>query len=108
MAFLYGVTYTWRHVKKSETSHRIGRGVDNVHWVKKVIKKSSASLSTGSCEWTHAWGHVRRQSRRAVYETLVTLHAVRGRMRRMVKVGVHDFLVFTHRIGLRGGGDQRR
>jgi hypothetical protein len=43
-----------------------------------------------------------------VYETLVTLHAVRGRMRRMVKVGVHDFLVFTHRIGLRGGGDQRR
>ena len=87
----------------------IGRGVDNAHWVKKVIKKAyDESVYWVLVKGRRAWGLSRRYARRAVYETLVTMHAVRGRMRRMVKVGVHDFLVFTHRIGLRGGGDQRR
>src|SRR5688572_18445098 len=84
MVALYQVTYTWRHVKKTETSHRIGRGVDNVHWVKKVIKKAYHQ----SVYWTlvksrRVWGLTRRQFRRAVYETLMAMHALRGRLRRV-------------------------
>lgn len=109
MVLLYQLTYTWRHVKKTETSHRIGRGVDNAHWVKKVIKKAYHQ----SVYWTlvksrRAWGLTRRYFRRAVYETLMTMHAVRGRLRRAGRRGVHDFLVLTHRLGLRGGDNQSR
>jgi len=104
MVLLYQLTYTWRHVKKTETSHRIGRAVDNVHWVKKVIKKAYHQ----SVYWTlvksrRVWGLTRRQFRRSVYETLMALHALRGRLRRAGRRGVHDFLVLTHRLGLRGG-----
>jgi glycosyltransferase involved in cell wall biosynthesis len=109
MVLLYGSTYMWRHVKKSETSHRIGRGVDNVHWVKKVIEKAFHvtvywTLVTGR----RVWGLTRRRCRRAVYETLMTFHALRSRLRRLVRGGVHDLLVLTHRLGLRGGSDQHR
>ncbi len=109
MVALYQLTYTWRHVKKTETSHRIGRGVDNVHWVKKVVKKAYHQ----SVYWTlvkgrRVWGLTRRQFRRAVYEALMATHAVRGRLRRAGRRGVHDFLVLTHRLGLRGGDNQGR
>lgn len=104
MVLLYQLTYTWRHVKKTETSHRIGRGVDNAHWVKKVIKKAYHQ----SVYWTlvkgrRMWGLTRRQFRRAVYETLMAMHALHGRLRRVGRRGMHDFLVLTHRLGLRGG-----
>lgn len=109
MVLLYGLTYTWRHVKKTETSHRIGRGVDNAYWVKKVIKRSYHQ----AVYWTlvkgrRIWAITRRQYRRAVYETLMTLHALGGRLRRLVRGGVHDLLVLTHRLGLRSGSDQHR
>jgi hypothetical protein len=44
---------------------------------------------------------MRRLTRRAIYETLMAMHALRGRLRRVGKRGVHDFLVLTHRLGLR-------
>ena len=87
MVLLYGVTYTWRHIRKTETSHRIGRGVDNAYWVKKVIKKAY---------------HY------AVYETLVAMHAVHGRLRRVVRGGVRDFLILTHRLGLRSDSQRHQ
>lgn len=87
MILLYGITYTWRHVKKTETSHRIGRGVDNAYWVKKVIKKAY---------------HY------AVYETLMIMHAVHGRLRRVVRGGVRDFLILTHRLGLRSDSQRHQ
>jgi glycosyltransferase involved in cell wall biosynthesis len=108
MLALYSATYAWRHVKKSETAHRIGRGVDNAHWVKKVIKKAFHV----SIYWTlvtsrRLWGITRRQYRKAVYETLMAMHALRGRLRRLVRGGVRDLLILTHRLGLRGGGGPR-
>lgn len=109
MLVLYSTTYAWRHVKKSETAHSIGRGVDNAHWVKKVIKKGFHV----SVYWTlvtgrRVWGRTRRAYRRAVYETLMTMHALRGRARRLVRGGVRDLLILSHRLGLRGGGGGER
>lgn len=106
---LYSTTYAWRHAKKSETAHRVGRGVDNAHWVKKVIKKAFHV----SVYWTlvtgrHLWGRTRRVCRRAVYETLMTMHGLRGRVRRVVRGGVRDLLILTHRLGLRGGRSSHR
>ena len=38
MLLRYQVTYGWRHFRKTETSHAVGRGIDNVIWVKKITK----------------------------------------------------------------------
>ena len=87
MVAKYVATYGWRHVKKTETAHRIGRGVDNAHWVKKVIKKAF---------------HV------SVYWTLVTARRIWGLTRRQYRRALYETLVLTHRLGLRGGGNPPR
>ncbi|HEY6509502.1 MAG TPA: glycosyltransferase family A protein, partial [Vicinamibacterales bacterium] len=78
----YQITYGWRHFRKTEASHAIGRGIDNVVWTKKITK--------------HYWHH-------AVYNTLVGARAAWGKVRRAGRRAVYEVLMLTHRLGLRGG-----
>ena len=76
----YVLASGWRSVRKTETSKSIGRGVDNLHFVKKLVKK--------------AFHH-------GVYYTLVGARAVAAKSRRATRKAVYQFLMFTHRMGLR-------
>jgi glycosyltransferase involved in cell wall biosynthesis len=84
MLLEYQLTYGWRHLRKSETSHAVGRGIDNVIWVKKITK--------------HYYHH-------AVYHTLVGGRLALGRTRRLLRRGLYHVLVLGHRLGLRGRGE---
>ena len=81
MLATYVVASGWRHTRKTETSKSIGRGVDNVHFVKKVVKKG-----------VH----------HAIYYTLIGARTVAGRCRRIGRRIVYEVLMFMHRTGLRG------
>jgi hypothetical protein len=70
----------WRSTRKTETSKRIGRGVDNLQFVKKLVKK--------------AFHH-------GIYYTLVGARTLVARGRRATRKAVYQFLMFTHRTGLR-------
>lgn len=80
MLFRYQLTYGWKHFRKTEASHAVGRGIDHVIWVKKITK--------------HHWHH-------AVYNTLVGTRAAWGRTRRWGRRAVYETLLLTHRLGLR-------
>ena len=80
MIATYVIASAWRATRKTGTSKRIGRGVDNVHFVKKVIKKG-----------VH----------HAVYYTLVGARACASRARRIGRKVVYEVLMLTHRTGLR-------
>src|SRR5688572_10606039 len=84
MLMLYQFRYGWRHLRKTETSHALGRAIDRVFWAKKMVK--------------HYYHH-------AVYHTLVGGRVLWARTVRTVRRGIYHLLVFTHRIGLRGGGE---
>lgn len=77
----YELTTAWRGFRKTDVSKGLGRGVDNAHWVKKVIKKG-----------VH----------HAVYYTAVGAHKLQGKMRRLGRRTVYEILMLTHRMGLRG------
>ena len=79
----YQATYGWRHFRKTEASHAIGRGIDNVVWTKKITR--------------HYWHH-------AVYNALVGSRALWGRVRRGGRRALYEVLVAMHRLGLRGRG----
>jgi glycosyltransferase involved in cell wall biosynthesis len=81
MLLRYQITYGWRHFRKTEASHAIGRGIDNTIWVKKITR--------------HYWHH-------AVYDTLVGGRAAWGRVRRLGRRVWYETLMLTHRLGLRG------
>ena len=83
MLLRYSLTYGWKHFRKTEASHAVGRGIDNVIWVKKITK--------------HYWHH-------AVYNILVGGRAAWGRTRRLARRGLYELLMLTHRLGLRGRG----
>jgi glycosyltransferase involved in cell wall biosynthesis len=76
----YVLASGWRSIRKTETSKSIGRGVDNLHFVKKLVKK--------------AFHH-------AVYYALVGARTVAAKSRRVTRKAVYQFLMFTHRAGLR-------
>jgi hypothetical protein len=38
MLLRYQLTYGWKHFRKTEASHAVGRGIDNVIWTKKITK----------------------------------------------------------------------
>jgi glycosyltransferase involved in cell wall biosynthesis len=76
----YVVASAWRSIRKTETSKSIGRGVDNLHFVKKLVKK--------------AFHH-------SVYYTLVGARMVAAKSRRATRKVVYQILMFTHRTGLR-------
>ena len=86
MLLRYQLTYGWRHLRKTETSHAIGRGIDNIIWAKKLTR--------------HYFHH-------GVYHALVGSRTAWGRTRRAVRRGVYHALVLTHRLGLRGSGGSR-
>jgi len=81
MVLLYQVSYGWRHLRKSETSHAVGRGIDNAIWIKKVTR--------------HHFHH-------AVYHALVGGRMAIGKVRRLARRAVYHVLVFTHRVRRRG------
>jgi hypothetical protein len=56
----YQVTYGWRHVKKTDTSTAIGRGIERV---------------------ISGWKMLKHYYRHAVYHALVTVHATWDRIR---------------------------
>jgi hypothetical protein len=87
MLLRYQITYGWRHFRKTQASHAIGRGIDNVVWVRKLTR--------------HYWHH-------AVYNTLVGARTAWGRTRRLVRRGVYEVLMITHRLGLRGNKTETR
>lgn len=76
----YVVASTWRAIRKTETSKSVGRGVDNVHFVKKLVKKG--------------FHHT-------VYSTLVGARMVGAKTRRAMRRAVYEILMLTHRTGLR-------
>ena len=82
----YQLTYGWRHFRKTEASHAVGRGVSNVIWTKKIAK--------------HHYHHL-------VYNALVGVRAGWGRTRRAGRRVVYEALMLTHRLGLRGRGSLR-
>jgi glycosyltransferase involved in cell wall biosynthesis len=80
MVATYVVASGWRSTRKTEVSKSLGRGVDNAHFVKKVVKKG---LHHG------------------VYYTLIGARALAGRSRRISKKVVYQVLMFRHRKGTR-------
>jgi len=80
MIATYVLASSWRATRKTETSKSIGRGVDNVHFVKKLAKKG----------FHHA-----------VYYTLVSVRKIAGKSRRVSRKAIYEILTFTHRAGLR-------
>jgi len=86
MIATYVVASAWRATRKTETSKSIGRGVDNMHFVKKAIKKAI---------------------HHSVYYTLVWARACAARCRRIGRKIVYEILMFTHRTGLRGTSKTR-
>jgi hypothetical protein len=87
MRALYLVSSAWRSFRKTETSKSLGRGVDNAHFVKKVIKKTVRST---------------------VYYTLITIHAVAHRLRRTGRRIIYHVAVLSHRLGIRTPRNQSR
>jgi glycosyltransferase involved in cell wall biosynthesis len=83
MLLRYALTYGWKHFRKTETSHAVVRGYDNVIWTKKITK--------------HYWHH-------AVYNLLIGSRAAWGKTRRFGRRAVYEVLMLTHRLGLRGRG----
>jgi glycosyltransferase involved in cell wall biosynthesis len=109
MLVTYQLTYSWRHVKKAETVHRIDQWYEKALWVRKIIKRTyHRAVYWTLVEGRRQWGLSRRQVRKGIYETLVAMHAARGRTRRMWRSCVYEVLMWTHRLGLRRGGDGPR
>lgn len=79
----YVTASTWRAVRKTDASKRVGRGVDTAHLAKKLAKKGV---------------------RHAVYNTLVGARLAAGKLRRAGRRVVYEVLMLTHRVGLRGSG----
>jgi glycosyltransferase involved in cell wall biosynthesis len=120
MLVRYESSYGWKHFRKSGTFNRLNRTLDNVIWVRKITMHHLRHLIYETLVGLRALrGRLRRAWRRVVYAVLVAGHRVvdgaawlGGRMwRRIVGRGrrfAYHLLVFTRRIGLRGGGTEAR
>jgi hypothetical protein len=86
MIATYVIASGWRATRKTDTSKSIGRGVDNVQFVKKLGKKGFHN---------------------AVYYTLVGGRMVFHKTRRVTRRVIYEVLMFTHRAGLRGRTNTR-
>ncbi|OFW16897.1 MAG: hypothetical protein A3H29_11640 [Acidobacteria bacterium RIFCSPLOWO2_02_FULL_67_21] len=84
MLLRYQLTYGWRHFRKTNASHALGRSISRIVWLKKLTK--------------HYYHH-------GVYNLLVGARAARGRVRRWIRRGIYEVLMLTHRLGLRGRGE---
>jgi hypothetical protein len=81
MLLRYMTTFGWRHLRKSESSRSIGRGIDAVVWARKMVR--------------HHYHH-------ALYAVLVGRRILWGRVRRALQHGISHALTLRHRLGLRG------
>jgi hypothetical protein len=86
MVATYVIASAWRATRKTDTSKSIGRGVDNVHFMKKLAKKGA---------------------RHAIYYTLVGGRVALAKVRRATRKVIYQVLIFTHRAGLRGRTNTR-
>ena len=86
MVATYVIASAWRATRKTDTSKSLGRGVDNVHFVKKLVKKGA---------------------RHAVYYTLVGGRMAVAKIRRATRKVIYEVLMLTHRAGLRGRPNTR-
>ena len=99
----YQLTSLWREYRKTDTSKSFGRGIDNLHYVKKVIKKGVLVSIHSTLIAVHRTRTIIRRSRRkAVYETLVAMHKFSDRTRRSGRRVRYELAMLTHRLGLRG------
>ncbi len=99
----YQLTSVWREYRKTDTSKSFGRGIDNLHYVKKLIKKGVlVAVHDTLVAINRARTVARRSRRKAVYEILVAMHKSSARLRRGGKRARYELLVLTHRLGLRG------
>jgi len=120
MLLRYEASYGWKHFRKSGTFHWLNRTLDNLIWTRKITMHHVRRLIYEALVGLRAFrGRVRRLRRRVVYEILVAGHrAAEGlawlwgwAWRRIVGSGrrlAYHALVFTRRIGLRGGGTELR
>jgi hypothetical protein len=86
MVSTYVIASAWRATRKTDTSKSIGRGVDNVHFLKKLLKKGV---------------------RHAIYYTLVGARTLAAKGRRVGRKAIYEILTLTHRAGLRGRTNTR-
>jgi len=86
MVATYVIASAWRATRKTETSKSVGRGVDNVHFAKKLVKKGV---------------------RHAIYYTLVGGRMALAKIRRATRKVIYEILMLTHRAGLRGRPNTR-
>jgi hypothetical protein len=103
----YQLTSVWREYRKTDTSKSFGRGIDNLHYVKKLIKKGVlVSIHSTLIAFHRTRTIIRRSRRKAVYETLVAMHKFSARVRRTGRRARYELLVLTHRLGLRGSNSR--
>jgi glycosyltransferase involved in cell wall biosynthesis len=81
MLLRYQLTYARRHFRKTDTSHALGRTRKRVTWAGKMTR--------------HHYHH-------GVYNTLMGMHAMRGKLRRGWRRAVYEVAMVTHKLGLRG------
>lgn len=86
MVALYTVSSAWRAWRKTEVSKSAGRGVDNLHLMKKLLRKGA---------------------HHAVYHALVGGRAMQGRLRRLGRRVVYEAAMLRHRAGVRGSRGRR-
>jgi glycosyltransferase involved in cell wall biosynthesis len=80
MIATYVAASGWRATRKTDVSKSIGRGIDTVHFAKKLVKKG-----------VH----------HAIYYTLVGVRKLAGKSRRASRRALYEVLMLTHRAGLR-------
>jgi hypothetical protein len=105
---LYQLTYTWRHIRRSETSHRLEEGAERLQ----AARKGARRRYRDTLVWMRAAGRqtsgsARRQWRHATHETVLALQAFGRRLRRASRHRVRDVLIVARRLGLRGGSRER-
>jgi glycosyltransferase involved in cell wall biosynthesis len=86
MLLRYQTSYGWRHLRKTETSHALGRGVKSAIWSKKIVR--------------HYFHH-------AVYNLLVGSRRLWGRTRRLSRRVLYEVLMLRHRLGFSGRGESQ-
>jgi hypothetical protein len=84
MLVRYQLSYAARHFRKTDTSHALGRGINNIVWTRKQAR--------------HHYHH-------AVYNMLVGARVARGKARRAGRRVIYELLMLTHRLKLRGRGE---
>ena len=106
---LYQLTYTWRHIRRSETSHRLENGAERLQAARKSARRGYRdALLWMRVAGRQTLGNARRRWRQTTHETALTLQAFSRRLRRASRHRVRDALVAARRLGLRGSSRERQ